>query len=114
MSPIIGHTSGTSSNTVCTKEDDDYEDGCGGGVSVTYGYGASTDYVSISHTKEEHDYGDNNEDFYKFDKFNKELNEDSVHPDWKCYEFCSIFNFSPLQKISVSYTHLTLPTICSV
>ena len=94
MSPTIGHTSGTPSNTVCTEEDDGYEDDCSGGVSVTYasvndyGYGASTDYVSmtalrISHTKEEHDYGDNNEDFYKFDKFNKELNEDSVHPDGK-------------------------------
>ena len=102
MSPTIGHTSGTSSNTVCTEEDDDYEDDCGGGVSVTYasvndyGYGASTDYVSvtalrISHTKEEHDYEDNDEDFYKFDKFNKELNEDSVHPDGKYYEFRSIF-----------------------
>ena len=100
MSPIIGHTSGTSSNTVCTEEDDGYEDDYGCGVSVTcasvndYGHGASTDYVSvtdlrISHTKKEYDYEDNDEDFYKFYKFNKELNEDSVHPDGKyCSEAC--------------------------
>ena len=91
MSPIIGHTSGTSSNTVCTEEDDDYD----------YGYGASTAYVSmaalISHTKKEYDHEDNNEDFHKFDKFSKELNKDSVHPDGKCYELCSIFNFSNQQ-----------------
>ena len=55
MSFIIDHTSVTSHNTVCTKEEDIYD------------YGGS-------HTEEEHDYEDDRQDFYKF-------NKDSVHPD---------------------------------
>ena len=96
MSPIIGHTSGeafennTKSNPRRRSYYNDYEDGGSGGVSRTYadyGYGASTDYTNmaalISHTKKEYDHEDDNEDFHKFDKFIKELNEDSVHPDGK-------------------------------
>ena len=69
MSPIIGHTSGTSHNTVCTEEDDDYDNG------VSTGYASVTD-LRISRTKKEYDYEDDDKDFYKF-------NEDSVHPDWR-------------------------------